>query len=205
MSRATRITLACSGTLLAAMLVTLAVGVRNLNRAARRSSEAERLPLKALGTIHMAQIEYYDQFGHYAASLEELGPAANGTGGFIEPALASGESGGYKFTLTSTPTGYTISAVGGTRTYLSDQTMKIHVHVGPEPATISDPVLVGPPTVSDPPEIRPPGTRTPQPPAPESSELYSYPPRTVSKDPRARNVRFGFGKTIKPPNLTLYQ
>jgi hypothetical protein len=174
MSRATRI-LTCAGTLLAALPLTLAVGVRNLDRAVRRLSEVERLPSKALGTIHMAQIEYYDQFGHYAVSLQELAPAANGTGGFIGSDLASGETSGYKFTLIPTPAGYTISAMNGSRTYLSDQTMRIHVHVGPEPATLSDPVLGGPPTISDPPKPARPGTATPHPPAPESSELYSYP------------------------------
>jgi hypothetical protein len=173
MSRATRITLISAGTLLAALLVTLAVGIRNLDRPLRWSPEV--MPIRAITEIDTAQVQYYSEFGHYAASLEELGPAANGTAGFIEPVLASAERGGYKFTLTPTPTGYTISAIGGSRAYLSDQTMKIHVHVGPEPATLNDPVLGGPDTISDTPKPAHPGAPTQQPPVPESSEHYSYP------------------------------
>jgi len=172
-SRPIRITLACAGTLLAALLVTLAIGIRDLDRPLRWSPEV--MPLRAINAIDTAQVQYYSEFGHYAASLEELGPAASGTGGLIQPDLARGEKGGYHFTLTSTPAGYAISAVGRTRSYLSDQTMKIHVHVGPGPATMSDPLIGGPATISDPPETRSPDSPTPQPPVPESSERYSYP------------------------------
>jgi hypothetical protein len=175
MSRTTRIALICAGTLFTAMLLTVAVAVRSLTLGVQRSREAELF--NAIVTIQSAQVEYYADFEHYAASLQELAPAANGTGGYIEPDLASVEKGGYKFTLTSTPTGYTISAVRGGRTYFSDQTMKTHLHVGPEPATLSDPVMGGSTSTffGDPPEIRPPGAPTPQPHVPASSEHYSYP------------------------------
>ena len=145
MSRATRITLTCAGTVFAAMLVTLVAGIRNLDRPVRWSPETA--PLRSITAINTAQVQYYSSLGHYAASLRELGPAANGTGGFIERDLASGEKVGYKFTVAPTPTGYTVTAVpsqyptSGSVTYFSDQSMRIHVHKGQEPATVNDPLL----------------------------------------------------------------
>lgn len=102
----------------------------------------------AIGTIHMAQAEYYSSSGHFAASMRELGPGE----------LATGEKDGYRFTLTATPAGYSILAVpdqygvSGTKSYFSDQSMRIHVHIGPEPATVNDPLQgeTGPPEQSDP-------------------------------------------------------
>ena len=84
--------------------------------------------------------------------LQELGPPASGAHGpsaaeLIERDLASGEKGGYKFTLAATPTGYTISAVpsqygtSGSKTFFSDQGMGIHQHNGQEPATVNDPLI----------------------------------------------------------------
>jgi type IV pilus assembly protein PilA len=108
--------------------------------------------VKAITTIHTAQVQYFSNYGRYAASMQELGPPASGADGpsaanLIERDLASGEKGGYKFTLTPTATGYTISVVpsqfgtSGDKTYFSDPDMRIHAHSGPEPATANDPVM----------------------------------------------------------------
>jgi type IV pilus assembly protein PilA len=109
------------------------------------------VPLKAITTIHTAGVMYHSTYGRFAASLRELGPPASGAdsasaAGLIEGDLAGGDKGGYRFTLTATPGGYAISAapdrygVSANRTYFSDQGMRIHVHHGPEPATVNDPL-----------------------------------------------------------------
>jgi hypothetical protein len=111
-------------------------------------------------TIHMAQAEYYSSFGHFAASMRDLGPGELGPG-----ELATGEKDGYRFTLTFTPGGYAISAVpdqygvSGTKSYFSDQSGRIHVHTGPGTATVNDPLQGGtPPEQSDP--VAPPRDKT---------------------------------------------
>ncbi len=111
--------------------------------------------IKAITTIHTAQVQYFSNYGLLAASMRELGPPASGADGpsganLIERDLANGEKGGYRFTLTATPAGYNLSAVpsqfgiSGRRTYFSDQGMGIHIHFGPSPATMDDPLLLSP-------------------------------------------------------------
>jgi len=61
--------------------------------------------------------------------------------------LASGKKGGYTFTLTQTPQGYTITGVPdvfgttGRRTFYSDQNMVIRQNWTQEPATAASPEL----------------------------------------------------------------
>jgi len=115
-------------------------------------SSQETAALLAIRTLHTVQVQYYSQFGRYAASLTELGPPASGTpgpagAGLIDRDLASGTKDGYKFTLTGTVSGYVIHAdpeeygKSGSRTFYSDQTMVIRQNHGPEPATADSPEL----------------------------------------------------------------
>ena len=108
--------------------------------------------VKAITTIHTAETQYYSEYGQYATALAQLGPPASGTSGpngadLIDRDLASGEKGGFKFVLQQAQTGYSLSAnpvafgVSGVYTYSSDQSMIIHRHNGPEPATARDPLL----------------------------------------------------------------
>ena len=112
----------------------------------------ETSAMKGITTIQTAQARYYSNYGRFAVSMQELGLPASGADGpsgsnLIERNLATGEKDGYRFTLTATPAGYDISAlpsqfgITGSKTCFSDQSMGIHVHVGPEPATANDPVL----------------------------------------------------------------
>jgi len=112
----------------------------------------ETAAVVAVKTIHTVQVQYLSQYGRYAASLTELGPPASGAASpaaadLIDSVLAGGEKQGYKFTLTGTPGGYTVLAVPdsyngtGSKTLFSDQSMVIHEHFGPEPATAQDPVM----------------------------------------------------------------
>jgi type IV pilus assembly protein PilA len=134
---------------IAIILVILTVALPKLNNAVRGARETGAL--KAITTLHTAQVQYYSSFNRYAASLQELGPPASGAegpsaAGLIERDLASGEKGGYKYTVAATPTGYAISAVpihfgtDGSKTFFSDTGMGIHVHNGQEPATVNDPL-----------------------------------------------------------------
>ena len=107
----------------------------------------EAAALKAIQTLNIAQVQYGSQFGHFALSLTELGPPTSGSGNasaanLISAELASGEKRGYKFRLTGTPTGYTISAVPavfgttGSRTFFSDESLVVRENYGQEPATV---------------------------------------------------------------------
>ena len=106
----------------------------------------ETAALRNLQTLNTAQVQYNSQFGRFAQSLTELGPPASGTdnasaANLISSDLAAGTKQGYNFTLTGTPTGYTISAVPavfgstGSRTFFSDQSLVIRENYGQEPAT----------------------------------------------------------------------
>ena len=106
--------------------------------------------LAAIRTIHTAETEYYSQFSRYATSLAELGPPASGSANasaadMIGNDLANGKKQGYVFTVTGNQGGYVVSAVpavfntDGSRTFYSDQSMVVHEHYGPAPATAQDP------------------------------------------------------------------
>jgi hypothetical protein len=101
------------------------------------------LPLKWIVTIHTAEAQYHSDNDRFATSLQELGPSG---ANMIDRDLASGEKGGYNYKLSATPAGYTISATpvqqgANSRSYFSDQGMRMHVHVGPGVATESDPTV----------------------------------------------------------------
>lgn len=112
----------------------------------------ETAAIAAIKTIHQTEVQYLSQYGRYATSLAELGPPASGAdtasnAGLIDNTLASGDKGGYKFTVTGTPGGYVLLAVpinygsSGSRTFYSDHTMVIRENSGPEPATATSPEM----------------------------------------------------------------
>ena len=72
-----------------------------------RDYAEETSALKTIQTLNTAQVQYNSQFGRFARSLTELGPSASN---LISADLAAGEKYGFKFTLTGTPTGYTVAA-----------------------------------------------------------------------------------------------
>ena len=120
------------------------LGERSAYKARRYARETAAL--KALQTLNTAQVQYNSTFGRFAQSLTELGPPASGTANasaadLISGDMAAGVKQGYNFTLTGTPTGYTITAVPsvfgstGSRTFFSDQSLVIRENYGQEPAT----------------------------------------------------------------------
>jgi hypothetical protein len=97
--------------------------------------------IAAVRTINVAQTQYRSKLHRFAGSFRELAAAD-----IITDELASGAWHGYDFLIAATRDRYTIDArpnvfnSNGSRTFYSDQTMVIHEHYGPEPATAQDPV-----------------------------------------------------------------
>lgn len=127
----------------AIILVIASIAIPKINQ--QRMQAHEMAAIRTITTIHTAQTQYFSQFGRYATTLAELGPPASGQPGpsaadLIPGDLAQGTKSGYNFTLTGTPTGYSITAVPvafnntGRRTFYSDQTLVIRQNWGQEPA-----------------------------------------------------------------------
>jgi type IV pilus assembly protein PilA len=114
----------------------------------------ETAALNASQTRNAAQAQYHTQFGRFARSLSELGPPAGApdnasAANLISADLAAGDKQGYKFTLTITPAGHTITAAPstfcGSRTFYADQSLVVRKNVGPQPATARSRVIVSAP------------------------------------------------------------
>ena len=113
----------------------------------------ETAALGAVRTINTAQTQYSSQFGRYATSLAELGPAAAGgqvgtaSADLITADLASGVKGNFKFVVENTDTGYKVVAMpvvygkDGRRSFFSDQTMVIRENWGQDAATANSPEI----------------------------------------------------------------
>ncbi|HUJ24029.1 MAG TPA: prepilin-type N-terminal cleavage/methylation domain-containing protein [Bryobacteraceae bacterium] len=129
------------------IVIILTVAVPKLTKS--RMYAQEMGALQAIRTLHVAETQYYSQYGKYATSLVELGPPTSGgaespaAAGLIPEELALGEKQGYKYTLAGSTGGYVINASpvafgnSGSRTFYSDQTMVVRQHYGQEPATAS--------------------------------------------------------------------
>jgi type IV pilus assembly protein PilA len=135
---------------IAIILIILAIAVPKLGSA--RMNASEMSVIREMQTINTMQTQYMSQFGRFATTLAELGPPTSGTAGpqsadLIPSSLSGGDKDGYTFTLTGTPSGYTLSAVpkvfntSGRRTFYSDQNMIIHQNWSAEPATANSPEL----------------------------------------------------------------
>jgi type IV pilus assembly protein PilA len=135
---------------IAIILIIITIALPRLSRA--RMYSQETAAIGALRTLHTAQVQYYSQYGKYAASLTELGPPATGAASpaaadLIGNDLAGGDKSGYKFTLTGNQAGYVINAnplafgSSGSRTFYSDQSMVVRQNYGPEPATANSPEM----------------------------------------------------------------
>jgi type II secretory pathway pseudopilin PulG len=139
------IAFACLAGLFFLGLIVMAVALPKMVGARRLAQETAAV--YTITTLNTAETQYFSQFGHFASTLHQLGP---GSADLIDAALASGEKGGFRFELQSTPAGYTIRAApivfgtSGTHTYYCDQSMAIRQHAGSEPASENDPPLSQP-------------------------------------------------------------
>jgi type IV pilus assembly protein PilA len=135
---------------IAIILVILAIAIPKANNV--MMSGREMAAIREIQTIHQAQTQYYSQFGKYATNLAQLGPPQSGSPGpegadLIPANLAQGKHNGHIFTLSGSPSGYTISVVpeqfgnSGRRTFYSDQTLVIRNNWSQEPATAESPEI----------------------------------------------------------------
>ena len=132
------------------ILILMAVAVPKYEK--MQMNTRELAAIKQIQTIHSAQTQYYSQFGKYATVLTELGAPASGNAGpsgadLIPNDLAKGTKTGYTFTVTGTPTGYTVNANPvsyngtGRRCFFSDQSFVIRENWGPDPAKADSPEI----------------------------------------------------------------
>lgn len=135
---------------IAIILIILAIAVPKLGSA--RMNASEMSVIREMQTINTMQTQYMSQFGRFATTLAELGPPTSGAAGpqaadLIPSSLSVGDKDGYTFTLTGTPSGYTLTAIpkvfntSGRRTFYSDQNMIVHQNWSAEPATANSPEL----------------------------------------------------------------
>jgi len=128
----------------AILLIIASIAIPKYNDA--RMSAQEMATVQTMKTIQTVQVQYYSQFGRFAANLTELGPAQGGkqsaaAADLVSADLATGEKAGYRYTLTGTPAGYTLTAVPiaygttGRRTFYTDQNGVVRENWGAEPAT----------------------------------------------------------------------
>jgi type IV pilus assembly protein PilA len=88
--------------------------------------------------IHIAQKQYFSEFGKFASSLAEFGPPPpdllHTSGRFPSVDLGKREKSGYSFELAARPGGYVIRAEpvdpAGKKFYYSNQEMVIRVNTG---------------------------------------------------------------------------
>ena len=132
------------------ILVILAIAVPKMNT--QMQGAREMAVIREIGSIHSAQTQYYSQFGKFAANLAQLGPPVSGADGpeaanILPKVLADGKKNGFTYSMTTTPTGYAITAIpdsfgnSGRRTFYSDQTLVIRNNWGQEPATAASPEI----------------------------------------------------------------
>ena len=132
------------------ILIIITVAVPKFQKAQMGARELGAI--KAIQTLHQAQVQYQSQFGRYACTLKETGPSVSGPASpsaadLIGDDLSSGEISGYRFTLTCSAGGYHITAApvvfgaSGNRTFYSDQTMVIHQNFSTELPTAASPEM----------------------------------------------------------------
>ena len=135
---------------IAIILIIAPIAVPKMNN--QMQAAHEMAAIRQITTIHQAETQYYSQFGRYATSLAELGPPASGAAtpaaaDLIPKVLADGRNSGYLFTVTASPTGYSVTAVpeafgnSGRRTFFSDQTLVVRNNWSQEPATVTSPEI----------------------------------------------------------------
>jgi len=133
---------------IAIILIILAIAVPKLGSA--RMNANEMAVIREMQTINSMQTQYMSQFQRFATTLAELGPPASGGPGpqaadLIPASLSAGDKDGYTFTMTATPSGYTLNAnpkvfnTSGRRTFYTDQNGIIHQNWSAEAANASSP------------------------------------------------------------------
>jgi len=137
---------------IAIILIILSIALPQMGKAQMHAREMAAI--KTINTINTVEVQYQSEFGNYATALTQLGPPAGAgaqegpqAAGLIPASLASGSSSGYVFTLSQTPTGYSVIAVPktynntGRRTFYSDQSGTIRENWGQDPPSATSPEI----------------------------------------------------------------
>jgi type IV pilus assembly protein PilA len=117
-----------------------------------RLQAEEIAAIQTLKSIQNAEVQYSAQYGAYAKSLSQLGPAASGQSSaqaadLIPADVAGGTKGGYKFTLDGDGQKFSVQArpvtygQTGNRSFYSDASLVIHQNNDDAPATAQSPEL----------------------------------------------------------------
>ena len=135
---------------IAIILIILAIAVPKLGSA--RMNANEMAVIREMQTINTMQTQYMSQFQRFATTLAELGAACQrrtrsaGCRPDSRHACQSGEKDGYVFTMTATPSGYTLNAnpkvynTSGRRTFYTRPEHDSFTRIGPpKPANASSP------------------------------------------------------------------
>ena len=117
-----------------------------------RTLAEEMAAIQTMKTLQSAQVQYFSQYGNYAKTLSQLGPATNGPSSaqaadLIPPDLAGGVKGGYTFTLEGDGQKYVIQArpvsygKTGNRSFYSDTSLVVHQNNDDAPASPESPEM----------------------------------------------------------------
>jgi type IV pilus assembly protein PilA len=115
-----------------------------------RLQAEEMAAIQTVRTVQTAQVQYFSQFGTYAKSLSQLGPATNGPAGaqaadLIPADVTGGVKNGYRFMLEGDGQKYTIQArpvsygKTGNRSFYSDISLILRQNSADAPATAASP------------------------------------------------------------------
>ena len=135
---------------IAIILIISAIAIPRVTSTKRMANEVAAI--RSCQTINTAQIQYFAQFGRYASTFDELGPAPGDSGpspaaaNLIDENLVDGLHLGYAFSMIGTPAGYSVNADpqspdSGSRTFYTDHSATVRYRYGTEPATDSDPPI----------------------------------------------------------------
>lgn len=135
---------------IAIILIISAIAIPRVTSTKRMANEVAAI--KSCQTINTAQIQYFAQFGRYASTFNELGPAPGGAGpspqaaSLLDENLIDGIHLGYVFSMIGTPAGYSLNADpqspdSGSRTFFTDHSTTVRYRYGTEPASDSDPPI----------------------------------------------------------------
>ena len=135
---------------IAIILIISAIAIPRITSTKRMANEVAAI--RSCQTINTAQIQYFAQYGRYASTLDELGPAPGGgaptpeTASLIDENLVDGIHLGYAFSMIGTPAGYSLNADpqspdSGSRTFYTDHSATVRYRYGTEPATEVDPPI----------------------------------------------------------------
>ncbi len=135
---------------IAIILIISAIAIPRVTSTKRMANEVAAI--RSCQAVNTAQIQYFAQFGRYASTLNELGPAPGDAGptpaaaNLLDENLIDGIHLGYAFSMIGTPAGYSLNADpqstdSGSRTFYTDHSTTVRYRYGTDPASDTDPPI----------------------------------------------------------------